>query len=107
MTSAAAVVQHLAPSANHMEYGMEAEDFDVLVRVASLVTGAPNAFITLVDSDSKRLFDESYCTAALKEKDMVVIEDVRQDARTSAIAARRQDATIVTYAGALLKTEDG
>ncbi|APW42429.1 GGDEF domain-containing protein [Rhodoferax saidenbachensis] len=90
-----------------MEYGMEAEDFDILIRVASLVTGAPNAFITLVDPHQNRLCDESYCSAALKEDDILVIEDVRKDTRTSAIAARRQDAAIVTYAGALLKTEDG
>lgn len=101
----------------------DAEDFAVLTRVASLVTGAPNAFISLVDDagdwrhagavahspSSPR--DETFCTAALREDEVLVTEDVRLDARTQAIAARRgnvnMDAAIVTYAGALLKTEDG
>jgi diguanylate cyclase (GGDEF)-like protein len=97
----------------------DAEDFAILTRVAALVTGAPNAFISLVDDAgdwrhagarqdgpySPR--DDTFCTAALREDEVLVVEDVRLDARTQAIAVRRGDAAIVTYAGALLKTEDG
>lgn len=99
---------------------LDAQDFAVLTRVAALVTGAPNAFISLVDDagdwrhagahsplspSSPR--DETFCTAAMREDEVLVAEDVRLDVRTQAIAARRGDGAIVTYAGALLKTEDG
>jgi len=84
-------------------------DLQVLTRMAALVTGLPNAYVTLADPEHPpvRGQEESYCSAALREDDMLVVEDVRADERTQAIAARRLDSKIVTYAGALIKTDDG
>jgi diguanylate cyclase (GGDEF)-like protein len=96
------------------------EDFDVLARVASLVTGAPNAFVSFADDHDlwqasnvvpkgKRLrLKSTLCSALLDgDEDTLVTTDVSSDPRTSAIAARQPDSPIVTYAGALLKAEDG
>ncbi|MBV8379422.1 MAG: sensor domain-containing diguanylate cyclase [Paucibacter sp.] len=87
----------------------EIADLQVLTQMATLVTGLPNAFVTLADPAKPpiRGQESSYCNAALHEDDMLVVEDVRLDERTRAIAARRTHSTIVTYAGALIKTEDG
>jgi diguanylate cyclase (GGDEF)-like protein len=84
-------------------------DLQVLTHMATLVTGLPNAFVTLADPARPpiRGQEESYCSAALHEDDMLVAEDVFRDERTRAIAERRVDSKIVTYAGALIKTEDG
>ncbi|MBV8500803.1 MAG: sensor domain-containing diguanylate cyclase [Paucibacter sp.] len=86
-----------------------AADLQVLARLATLATGLPNAFVTLADSSSPpiRGQEESYCSAALHEDDVLVAEDVHLDERTRGIAARRGDSKIVTYAGALIKTDDG
>jgi len=84
-------------------------DLQVLTHMATLVTGLPNAFITIADPEKPpvRGQEETYCSAALHEDDMLIAEDVRLDDRTKAIAERRKDSTIVTYAGALMKTDDG
>ena len=84
-------------------------DLQVLTRMATLVTGLPNAFVTLADPGwpPVRGQETSYCSAALLEDDMLVANDVHVDERTRAIAARREDSKIVTYAGALIKTDDG
>lgn len=96
-----------------------ATDLDVLTQMAKLVTGAPHAFITLADPEhiwtrgaandgaqaAKR--EETYCSAALAEEDVLIAADVREDSRTQAIAARMSSSPIVAYAGALLKAEDG
>ena len=96
----------------------DAEDFDVLTRVASLVTGSPMAFVSFVGTErvwshgsgysgSSTPREESFCSRALLEEEMLVTADVRTDERTRAIAARRQDTSVVSYAGALVKTDDG
>lgn len=94
------------------------EDFEVLTRVASLVTGAPNAFVSFMDSSDfwptsaspgGRINREvAYCSALLEaDSDTLMIKDVRSDPRTRAIADRQPESTVVTYAGALLKADDG
>lgn len=84
-------------------------DLQVLTRMATLVTGLPDAFVTLADPENPpvRGQEETYCARALHEDDVFVVEDVRLDERTRAIAERRVNSKIVTYAGALIKTEDG
>jgi diguanylate cyclase (GGDEF)-like protein len=84
-------------------------DLQVLTHMATLVTGLPNAFVTIADPERPpiRGQEESYCNAALLEDDLLIAEDVRLDERTRAIAERRKDSRIVTYAAALIKTEDG
>jgi diguanylate cyclase (GGDEF)-like protein len=86
------------------------EDLKLLTRMAALVTGLPNAFITFADEALApiRAQEETFCSAALRgDEDLLVAVDVNSDIRTSAIAARRPDSRIVTYAGALIKTDDG
>ena len=84
-------------------------DLQVLTRMATLVTGLPNAYVTLADPTRPpiRGQEESYCSAALHEDDVLFAENVHLDERTRAIAERRTNSTIVTYAGALIKTDDG
>ncbi|MBV8502559.1 MAG: sensor domain-containing diguanylate cyclase [Paucibacter sp.] len=84
-------------------------DLQVLTRMATLVTGLPNAFVTLADPENLpvRGTEETYCARALQEDDVFVVENVRVDERTRAIAERRVNSKIVTYAGALIKSEDG
>ena len=86
-----------------------AEDLKLLTRMAAQMSGMSNAFITFADPARAPIHahEESYCTAALREDDMLVAEDVREDERTRAIALRRQESDIVTYAAALIKTDDG
>ena len=92
------------------------EDLAVLTRVASLVTGAPNAFVSFADAThlwnaaggGRQPLEDSYCACMLSgEADTLVARDVRQDARTCDIAARKLGSPIVTYAGALLRAGDG
>ena len=85
------------------------EDLKFLTRMAAQLTGMPNAFITFADPTRAPIQaqEETYCAAALHEDDLLVAEDVREDARTRPIALRRQESEIVTYAGALIKTDDG
>ena len=82
-------------------------DLSLLTRMAALVTGMPKAFVTFAETAHARGKEESFCARALEEEEMLVAEDVYADPRTRAIALRRRDATIVTYAGALIKTDDG
>ncbi len=94
------------------------EDFELLARVASLVTGAPKAAISFADGDkfwpastaagpcvSREM---AFCSALLdSDDDTMVSADVRRDPRTSAIAGRQAESSVVSYAGALLKADDG
>ncbi|MBC7993895.1 MAG: sensor domain-containing diguanylate cyclase [Rhizobacter sp.] len=96
------------------------KDFELLARVASLVTGAPNAFISF--SDGGNLWrassavtpeqcvsrERAFCSALLEsDDDTLVCSDVRRDPRTRVIAGSQPESPVVTYAGALLKTDDG
>lgn len=85
------------------------EDLQFLTRMAAQVTGMPNAFITFADPARAPIQaqEETYCAAALHEDDVLVAEDVHEDERTRAIALRRHESKIVTYAAALIKTDDG
>lgn len=96
------------------------EDFDILTRMASLVTGAPKAFVSFADASDfwpvsasaprgERLSRElAFCSALLaSDEDTLVAENVRCDPRTRAIAACQPGSSVVAYAGVLLKTEDG
>ncbi|HEY1090929.1 MAG TPA: sensor domain-containing diguanylate cyclase [Burkholderiaceae bacterium] len=95
------------------------EELRVLVRAAAAITGAPKAFVTFVEDVQVRLQgqdsaparmgarENSFCSLAIKEDEILFAEDVRTDSRTAAVAARPANAAVVTYAGAVLKTEDG
>ncbi|MBV8125926.1 MAG: sensor domain-containing diguanylate cyclase, partial [Paucibacter sp.] len=71
--------------------------------------GLPHAYVTLADPARPpiRGQEESYCQAALHEDEMLIAENVWLDERTRAVAERRSNSTIVSYAGALIKTDDG
>ena len=103
----------LIPAHLSADYDLEdasvVEDLQLLTKMAALVTGLPNAFITFADEPQHAApaREETFCAAALNEDDILVAEDVHADARTRAIAARKPDSRIVTYAGALIKTDDG
>ena len=96
------------------------QDFDVLARVAAMVTGLPNAFISFADDaylwtaastttqGEKTDRENTFCSLMLSgDSDELVTSNVHQDPRTSAVAARRTGTSITTYAGVQLKNENG
>jgi diguanylate cyclase (GGDEF)-like protein len=76
------------------------------------------AYISFVGSDtvSSRGADRvsreapveaSYCACAVMEDDVLVTADVIEDERTKAASRLRGDSTVISYAGALIKADDG
>ncbi|WP_312223700.1 HWE histidine kinase domain-containing protein [Rhizobium rhizoryzae] len=95
------------------------QDFDDIAKVAARVCGAPIAVVNLVDT--RRQFfkaevglgvrstplETAFCRHALLEDDVLVIPDATRDHRLECNPLVTGEPHIRSYAGALLKTEDG
>lgn len=95
-------------------------DFDMLARVATMLTGAPQAFVSFADASeiwpastkaargSRQPLETAYCSALLGgDEDNFVSRNVLLDPRTRSITRTPGATHIVAYAGALLRAEDG
>jgi diguanylate cyclase (GGDEF)-like protein len=97
----------------------EEHEFDLLVEVAAQICDVPYAFISLVDRErvwhksafgsapQESLRQESFCSLAIEEQQMLVIPDLSQDARTANMAAATRVDGFGMYSGAVLVTPDG
>ena len=95
------------------------QDFDDIVALASSVCGVPMSLISLIDTDrqwSKAKIgtdltesprDLSFCAHAIVGRDLLVVPDLRQDARFADNPAVDTEGGIRFYAGAPLVTSDG
>lgn len=94
-------------------------DFDDITRLAARICDVPVALISLVDR-SRQFFKStvgtdwretplgiSFCAHALLQPDMLVVPDLRADARFADNALVTGDPHVRFYAGALLKTPEG
>jgi anti-sigma regulatory factor (Ser/Thr protein kinase) len=93
--------------------------FDDLTMLASHVCGTPMALITMVDADrqwfksrigitpSETSRTISFCTHAIKQRDLFIIPDARADERLRDNPLVTGDPHIRFYAGAPLVTPDG
>src|SRR4051812_9694864 len=93
--------------------------FDDLTMLASHICGTPMALITLVDADrqwfksrigitpSETSRTISFCSHAIKQRDLFIIPDARDDERTRDNPLVTGDPHIRFYAGAPLITPDG
>ena len=94
------------------------KEFDLLVEVAAQICDVPYAFISLVDhqrvwhksafgsAPQESLRQESYCSLAIKEDELLVIPDLAQDARTADMTLTT-DGGFGMYSGAVLITPEG
>jgi PAS domain S-box-containing protein len=95
------------------------KDFDELAKMASRICDAPIAVVNLVDT-SRQFFkaevglgvrtvplENAFCRHALLEDDILVIPDATNDARLNCNPLVTGAPHIRSYAGALLRTEDG
>lgn len=94
-------------------------DFDDIAKLASKITGAPIAVVNLVDT--KRQFfkaevglgvrstplETAFCRHALLEEDVLIIPDATKDTRLNCNPLVTGEPHIRSYAGALMKTDDG
>ena len=95
------------------------EGFDDIVQLASQLCDAPVALVSFVASERvwfkarvgfaacEADLDSSVCTHALEATDLLVIGDLKQDARTSSLPVVTEPPGIRFYAGAPLRTTDG
>ena len=93
--------------------------FDDAVQLASLICDAPVALVSLVSHDRQWFkarvdfpvcetdLGSSVCAHALSEPDLLIIEDLARDSRTSANPLVTGAPFIRFYAGAPLRTPDG
>lgn len=93
--------------------------FDDVVRVAAQICGAPMALISLVD-DKRQWFkaalgltasetprEVAFCAHAIQHRDIMVVQDARQDARFEQNPLVTGELGLRFYAGAPLETPDG
>ena len=93
--------------------------FDDLALLASHICGTPMALITLVD-ERRQWFKSrvgvsiaetsraiSFCTHAIRQRDLFIVRDAKQDVRFEDSPFVTGDADIRFYAGAPLVTPDG
>lgn len=98
----------------------EAEaEFDEIVQVVSDVCGTPVSLISLIETDrqwfkakigidiSETPFDLSVCAHGILQPDLLEIEDMTRDARTSDNPLVKGEPHARFYAGAALTTPDG
>jgi two-component sensor histidine kinase len=95
------------------------EDFDEVVKVASLICETPISVITLVDQGRQWFkaevglgvretpLDSSICAHAILQPDLFVVPDTTLDRRFSDNALVVGDPRLRFYAGALLQTPEG
>lgn len=95
------------------------ERFDRITRLAARLFGVPIALVSLVDANrqwfkSRHGFDVvetersvSFCTHAIQQDDVMVVEDAAHDPRFSANPLVTADSGIRFYAGAPLAAPDG
>lgn len=93
--------------------------FDDVVRVARTLCATPIALVSLVAADRQWFKaklgldvhetprDQSVCAHAIKEREILVIPDLTQDARTRANPLVTGGPRLRFYAGAVLRTPDG
>jgi PAS domain-containing protein len=95
------------------------KEFDDLVRLASAVCDAPISLVSLVDAHRQWLKasfgidaketprDISFCTHAIQQSDVFVVEDATQDERFRNSPMVTGDPTIRFYAGVPLRAPNG
>ena len=95
------------------------KEFDDLVRLASAVCSAPISLVSLVDAHrqwfkasfgieaKETLRDISFCTHAIQQADVFVVEDATQDERFRNNPLVTGDPTIRFYAGVPLRAPNG
>jgi two-component sensor histidine kinase len=95
------------------------EDFDDVVKVASLICDAPISVITLVDKGRQWFkaevglgvqetpIESSICAHAILQPDLFIVPDTTLDRRFSDNALVVQNPHLRFYAGALLQTPEG
>jgi PAS domain S-box-containing protein len=93
--------------------------FDDVVRLAKTVCATPIALVSLVAADRQWFkakiglearetpLDQSVCVHAIKERELLVIPDLTQDARTRANPLVTGGPRLRFYAGAVLRTPEG
>jgi len=94
-------------------------EFDALTGIASQICGVPIAMISLVDE--KRAWvksivggeklemprPQSYCAETIKQKELLLVEDLEKDARFSSLPVMMHGKKIRFYAGAPLISSHG
>ncbi|WP_460530365.1 sensor domain-containing diguanylate cyclase [Chitinimonas naiadis] len=97
----------------------EEAEFDLLAELAAELCGAPFAFISLVDEErvwykaahgldmTQSPRDDSYCSWAVLEDQILHVPDLSQDARTASISATVGSPEFRMYSGANLISNDG
>ncbi|AGZ46225.1 GAF domain-containing sensor histidine kinase [Actinoplanes friuliensis] len=95
------------------------KDFDDIVKLASTVCGVPMSLVSLIDVDrqwfkakigtdlTETPRDLSFCSQAILGRDLLVVPDVKEDARFAGHPAVGDGRGVRFYAGAPLITSDG
>lgn len=94
-------------------------EFDEIVALASEICGTPISTITLIDKDrqwfkarkgidvSETALDVSFCSVAIRQSDVFVVEDSRSDTRLEGFPKLRNHPDVRFYAGVPLRLDDG
>jgi PAS domain S-box-containing protein len=94
-------------------------EFDAITFIASQICTVPIALINLVDEervwfkskigleDQEMLRNQSFCTEAIKQKELLVVENTEKDARFSSLPVVMHDPKYRFYAGAPLISPQG
>jgi GAF domain-containing protein len=104
----------------YLEFNLDREkELQDIVRLASQLCGTPISLITLMDQDvqwikaklgvgvSEMPRKTSFCTHAIEEENIMVVEDATLDSRFSQLPVVAHNPHIRFYASANLKSHDG